>query len=45
MGYDVGHLVMPLCDGHDVEGYFDGPADGRLVGTLVLGRELGYDEG
>ena len=32
-------------DGLDVEGYLDGPADGKLVGTLVVGREDGELDG
>ena len=37
--------TAPVIVGFDVEGYFEGPAEGKLVGTLVVGREVGDVEG
>ncbi len=36
-----GGLVIPLLVGQEVEGHFDGSADGFPVGTLVLGWLVG----
>lgn len=45
VGVFVGLFVLPLGVGAEVVGFFEGNDDGKLVGTLVVGREVGSDTG